>query len=599
MTAEDDSRQLELLLKGDDPLGVIGSPSSTAQLTMDIVKTAVERNLVGELAMFQFTQDDTPHYALGQITEVQLRNVWHEDHTMRSLIRQRGAVDAVSERQDTHTGQMVTSAVFCDSTGGSQRYEPSALGTVPATGTTIHRVTDPILQDLLSSYREQLFYLGNVYGSEPRLPMWFKHFDRGPDGAGEAYHMGIFGKTGSGKSVLAKMLLLGYSRYPKMSLLVLDPQGEFAKDVREGAISGPDFSLPFGDLAKTNFDKDAEVLSVQDMVMDRWELFQEVLYESRFFAELTVPKGDNRLEGCIVLADRLKKRQGINLHSLHTRESFDAAWNLLGEDSVQQRIYKSAQPRERLKEAHQDASADEFFRAHWEPVTKLFSRRSGAKLIESVLNALFDPQNQQKRLLVIDLSGENIQGLFWNEKIQSMMIRRLLQGIRGTAERSYREGQSLNALVVIDEAHRFAPRGRIDKDAEASEVRKELVDAARTTRKYGLGWLFISQTLSSIHTEILQQLRIMFFGFGLGLGQEFQSLRELVGSSGSALDLYQRFLDPHSAFDIDSRRYSFMTIGPVSPLSFSGTPLFLNVFNTLDSFMKANDLTDRDPSRLV
>ena len=103
-----------------------------------------------------------------------------------------------------------------------------------------------------------------------------------------------------------------------------------------------------------------------------------------------------------------------------------------------------------------------------------------------------------------------------------------------------------------------------------------------------MGWLFISQTLSSLHSEILQQLRIFFFGFGLGLGQEFQSLRQLVGSSGTALDLYQLFRDPHSAFDTMSRQYSFMTIGPVSPLSFSGSPLFLNAFNTVEAFMEAN-----------
>jgi len=102
--------------------------------------------------------------------------------------------------------------------------------------------------------------------------------------------------------------------------------------------------------------------------------------------------------------------------------------------------------------------------------------------------------------------------------------------------------------------------------------------------------MFISQTLASLDAEILQQLRIFFFGFGLGLGQEFQSLKQLVGSTGTALDLYQLFRDPHSAFDARSRQYSFMTIGPVSPLSFSGTPLFLNAFNTVDEFLKANGL---------
>jgi hypothetical protein len=35
-----------------------------------------------------------------------------------------------------------------------------------------------------------------------------------------------------------------------------------------------------------------------------------------------------------------------------------------------------------------------------------------------------------------------------------------------------------------------------------------------------------------------------------------------------------------------------MTIGPVSPLSFSGTPLFLNAFNKEENFLEANNLSD-------
>src|SRR5258708_32491077 len=123
---------LEQLLDATERFGVIGSPSSTLQLALDILGGAVGRKLVGELALFRFLQDSAPHYALGQITEIKLRNIWHEDATMRSLIRQRGRVDAVSERQDTHLGEMTVSAVFAT---GKKNYEPSFLGTVPCTGT--------------------------------------------------------------------------------------------------------------------------------------------------------------------------------------------------------------------------------------------------------------------------------------------------------------------------------------------------------------------------------------------------------------------------------------------------------------------------------
>ena len=215
----------DLMDLSPDRIGMIGSPSSTSELSLDILETAVTKKLLGELALFRFSQDGKPHYALGQITEVKLRNIWLEDPTMRSLARQRGQVNPISGQQDTHLGDMTVSAVF---SGEGNRFEPSILGTVPATGTFIHLATDQILDRLLERYRDEIFYLGYVYGSTPKLPLWFKHFGAGPHGAGEAYHIGIFGKTGSGKSVLAKMIVLAYSRYKNMGIFILDPQGEFA-----------------------------------------------------------------------------------------------------------------------------------------------------------------------------------------------------------------------------------------------------------------------------------------------------------------------------------------------------------------------------------
>ncbi|MGQ9627647.1 MAG: ATP-binding protein [Anaerolineae bacterium] len=606
-----DRENLFQLVDAAERIGVIGSPSSTTELALDIMAGAVSKKLVGELALFRYMQDGHYHYALGQITEVTLRNIWHEDPTMRSLIRQRGRVEAVSERQDTHQGEMTVSAVFSEE---ANNYRPSILGTVPATGTPIHLVNDDVLQKLLSPYQSQLFYLGHVYGSKPKLPLWFKHFDVGPDGAGEAYHLGIFGKTGSGKSVLAKIILLAYARYPKMALLVIDPQGEFAKDAR-GQVSG-EFHLPMREILQ-RLHKETEIYSVRDLVLDRWELFAQILYESPFFEQLTIPTGENRRLAAETLADRLKREQ-IRLKNLHKRESFDKAWKLLGQEQVQKIFYRSGSPRTRFQSVYEEADQAHFYNAYWKPVAELFREdRSGAQKVESILFKLFNPEQDRRPLVIIDLSAEQVaenaqrdisdsplfgggseQGatptIFWNEIIQALVIKRLLQGIRTAAEGAYREDRSLNTMVLIDEAHRLAPCEDPGKE-ELKAVRDIFIDATRTTRKYGVGWMFISQTLSSLHREIVGQLRIFFFGFGLGMGSEFRALSELVGGRGKALELYQLFRDPHSAFDVASREYSFMTIGPVSPLSFAGTPLFFNAFNSPEDFLKANGLLDPIP----
>lgn len=594
----------ELISKAEN-IGVIGSPSTTTELGLDILARAVNKKLVGELAFFQYPQENGLNYALGQITEVKLRNIWHEDPTMRSLIRQRGKVDAVSERQDTHQGEMIVSAVFANS---QNSYQPSMLGTVPATGTPIYLANDELLQELLSRYQSQIFYLGHVYGSTPKLPLWFKHFERGGDGAGEAYHIGVFGKTGSGKSVLAKQILLAYSRYPKMGLLVIDPQGEFSKDV-QGKYSG-EYQLPIREVLQ-RMKKEIRVYSVRDLILDRWNLFSQILFESPFFEQLSIPKGDNRQLAAETLGDRLE-RAGITLKNLCKRESFDKAWELLGEEKTQKVFYRTPGSRDRFNSMYEEADVNHFYSAYWKPVTQLFrDDRKGALKVEKILFDLFNLERPNRPLVVIDLSQEQAGGtnhadvstlplfggeestddtkLFWNDTIQALVIRRLLEGIRFSAERAFRSGDNLNTLVLLDEAHRLAPREDPNND-ELRAVRNIFIDAVRTTRKYGVGWMFISQTLSSLHREIIGQLRIFFFGFGLGMGSEFKALSELVGGRSKALDLYQLFRDPHSSFDIASREYSFMTIGPVSPLSFAGTPLFLNAFTDVQEFREANGL---------
>ncbi len=580
----DERTNIEQLISISERIGTIGSPSSTSELSLDILGTAVNKKLLGELALFRFSQDGKPHYSLGQITEVQLRNIWLEDPTMRSLARQRGQVNPVSGQQDTHLGDMTVSAVFSDD---GNRFEPSILGTVPATGTSIHLATDQILDRLLERYRDEIFYLGHVYGSTPKLPLWFKHFGTGPHGAGEAYHIGIFGKTGSGKSVLAKMILLAYARYADMAIFVIDPQGEFSKDVR-GEVRAEGFPLNLSDVL-LQLNKEVIIRSVRELVLDRWDLFSEILYESPFFERLSIPKGENRRIASEILAERLQ-RAHITLENLYERQSFNRAWQILGDGNVQMQFYRTQQSRDRFSTVYQEANQDEFFNNYWGRITELFRRnRRGAISVDSLIQQTFDLSRTRRPVVVIDLSREMAEGLFWNDTVQALVIKRLLDGLTYSAEGAYRENRFLNTLVILDEAHRLAPREKIENEKQES-VRLSLLDAVRTTRKYGLGWMFISQTLSSLHREIIGQLRIFFFGFGLALGTEFQALGEIIGGDPNALKLYQSFRDPHSAFDIASRQYTFMTTGPVSPLSFAGTPLFLTAFNTPDEFLRMNRL---------
>jgi len=584
-----EKENINQLISSAERIGTIGSPSSTGELSLDILGTAVKKKLVGELAFFTFLQDGNPNYALGQITEIQLRNIWLEGPTMRSLVRQRGLVNPVSEQQDTHLGQMIISAVFSNE---SDKFEPSLLGTVPATGTFIKLATDQILDCLLERYRDEIFYLGKVYGSAPKLPLWFKHFGTGPHGAGEAYHIGFFGKTGSGKSVLAMMAIIAYARYSNMGIFILDPQGQFALSLKNKEEISDMIHILNSDVLES-FGRKHKIFDLKNLRLDRWEIFTELLREYRFFFKLGIKSFEYQDIVADDIVEFLRKESSIRLDNLD-RVALKKVLEYL--HKAIEKIYGQKSGIERVKkfieETLEDLQNDKLSSiiSNWEKVSKFFTAGDDKKTPEQIVWQSLYPDDRP--IIVIDLSQkpDEVEQHIWDSKIKPLLIDRFIQAITTMAEVAYqkKEQGNLNTLVLIDEAHRLAPREK-QANERNEKIKNRLIDATRTTRKYGLGWIFISTTLSSLHREIIGQLRILFFGFGLAFGPEFISLREYVGDP-KALKLYQSFRDPHSAFDIESRQYAFMTIGPISPLSFAGTPLFFTAFNTPRDFLKNNRL---------
>ena len=586
-------KKINYYLNNSSIIGTIGSPSSTIELALDILESSVTRQLVGELAIFKYLQDSKNHYAIGQIIEITLKNFLLEDPTIKSVARKRGSVNPISGIQDVHIGKLLCSAIF---TSSDDLVEPSLLGTVPPTGTYVYQVNDDILSTILEKQKNSLLYLGNSYGSKTKLPMWFKHFDYGENGAGEAYHLGIFGITGSGKSTLAKMILTAYSKFRQMGLLVLDPVGEFSKAFANDNSSSTEREYQNSD---SNFNmkkimnflnKQVVPINVRNLVLDRWSLFEEILLESQIFHRLTI-KGPNK--GYAVDALIPKLRNKTTLTKLIKRESFDVFMNELRKEEIQLLIFSTPEPRKRLNNlvsSMDTRNLDNLYSEYWVPICSLFEDRPDAITIDELLEKF---TSKLKPLIVVDLSEQtahNMELRYWNETIQSLILKRLLKGLVSLGEKTWQKNTSLNTLVVLDEAHRYARKDEFS-DSNLEQLRLTLLDAVRTTRKYGLGWLFISTSLSSIHRDILQQLRIMFFGFGLSLGNDLVTLRELV-SDEKAIDLYRTFTDPASSFNSKTRKYSFMTQGPVSPLSFSGAPFFFNAFNP-NSFITENKLENK------
>lgn len=606
----------------EKPVAVLGSPSDTIELTADILDSAKEENLLGSMLYLETQQNQRPLIITGQITEINLRNRWHEHDTMRNLIKERGQIPYFSGKQDTRTANITVGAVFSSTLkdDGTSDWMSESLGNVPSTGMPFRRITKDLLDELLKNYQEDTLEFGYSYGDDRiMLPMYSKHFgymEKG--GQGEAYHSLIVGKTGSGKSTLAKMMIAGYSRHKDMGILIIDPKGEFSNEASGREVG--DAGLPLLQIFQ-GYGREIKRLGVSSIQLENWDIWEDIAISSKLYKNANVKKADNGIDFINILKDVISKCD-IKLTQLHSKDSLDKIlkWIIDNEqdDPVLNAVYKGKGDIKTLYNEIRDIleKDDHRFRKIWNSIASLFKESKGDKerhKIWSIVSDMVDPQQgKSKPIYVIDLSipgnrqeletlfevngKDNAEGgdtKFFDEtlqkKILSYVVDKITRASEDRVEKMHRNGvkDNANTLVVFDEAHRFVPS---HKPSDKSDVilKEKLITSVRETRKYGLGWMFIDQTIGGIDKQITQQVRLAYFGFGLSMGSELDRLKELVGGDSRDVRLYQSFRDPASYGSGEKKRYPWMAVGPVSPMS-SMRPLFFNALSG-EHFVDINNL---------
>jgi uncharacterized protein DUF87 len=572
-----------------EDVAVIGSPSTNVQLTLDLLQEATEDRLVGALTAFQAVQNGVPIVSVGQIVGLELRNRWHEDAVFRNLVKRTGEIPPITNRQDTRVADLVVGATFRQN---GSAFEPDVLGMIPPTGTRVSRVDQALLDRLLAVYRDEIVYLGRAYANQVMYPMWFKHFDRGVGGAGEAYHIGVFGKTGSGKTGLAKMMLSAYARHPELGILVIDPQGEFSLELAGTRVGQQGLPL---DAIMQRLGRQIQLFRISDIQLDDWASFEDMMVSLGFCEELTVTHPESAGRAAEVIHNALE-RQPLRLDALGTVAVMQAALTALVAPQNLTYVFATNAPQQRLQNRIQDILANrlqEVFANKWQPITNLFAAGPGRRRVFGIVQDLMGTAGQTgpRPVVVVDLSSRNNPARIWSEELERRLLGKLLSVLVAQSGNVLAARQSANVLVVLDEAHRHAPSGRLE-DEYAERLRAQLRRAVRETRKFGVGWFFISLTLGGLDAEVVQQLRILAFGFGLAMGSEFDRLRDFVGGDDRALSLYQSFRDPQSFPREDLREFPFMAVGPLSPLAFSGKPVFFSPFTDWNEFVRVNALPD-------
>lgn len=198
-------------------------------------------------------------------------------------------------------------------------------------------------------------------------------------------------------------------------------------------------------------------------------------------------------------------------------------------------------------------------------------------------------------VLILDMSSKGMPGMeealeeatlrayeiLEKDSVKAAVLRNLFLTLKRASEDKFRQGTNLNTLIVLDEAWRYAaPTSKMEEE-ELLLLSKDLAGYARDTRKFGIGWLYISQSTRSVNLDIWDQMSIRLFGYGLS-GADLEKMGEIVDDK-SLLRLYKANGNPRS-----TGVYPFMMTGPVSPLAANSTPVMLNVFTNFQAFRDDN-----------
>jgi hypothetical protein len=371
-------------------------------------------------------------------------------------------------------------------------------------------------------------------------------------------------------------MILGYAQNNEhMSILILDPQEQFYNDVNVL----PD-DKKFEDKIK-NIGMQYEKYNVPEEIAlpNNAKVFSELLLDYGFikvaFDILTAEKLEAMREAIERYMETRIDNGHINLSSnpdqlLSQMLNYFLNENEEDKDPLKS-VYSVKSKREEIKDnIRKTLNSGVKAKAIWKNVTSLFSEQNKISLRKIVDKIVCEKGN----VIVLNISGRKAQrGM---DDLQTLYVKIIEDTIKEKGAELYSKGQQANSLVVLDEAHRFI--STYSYDEKIKELTISIIDAVRTTRKYGIGYMFITQTIESLHEEIRRQIRIFAFGYGLTSGSEFAKIKDIINDD-SAAKFYRSFIDPSS-----NKKFPFMFFGPISPLSFTGAPLFIEMSKELTSF---------------
>lgn len=595
------------------PVAITGSPNSVTDVTFDVRATHLKTPLLGTLLSLQVpiqaeNGNTSELLVLGQVASIEMKNRWHEDPALKNYIKLHGRLPHLTEIGDTTTGRLQIVGAYRTVAGGEDsHYEKTRLPVPPGSGLGIIRVDAHIIDGIMSRDFGYAF-LGNFYGTDNvPAPVYVRHFgDFDEGGSGEAYMGGVFGPSGSGKSVIAASLIALWAHNPTMGVLILDPQSEFSENAfARGTAFDFDFHDMLGKASQQRFDAARDIVRLDQLRLEGTEIFVQVLGEKGFFEKLGLSsqKRQEAMESVIKLLEDLSESK---------------AWDVGMDWTTVEQVIVSSPARGRNQQPAQEPFSNAFAAAAasayvansrpgktqefltswndqgrslskiWNDTVQLFSERGPNGESRISVRSILEDTVLKGKIKILDL---NPMAISMGQHFKLYLMDFVFKRLRQISHIHYRSGKPGNSLIVLDEAGRYIPQDPGDDDKLRSLCR-QLTESVKEMRKMRCGFMFITQTITEIQKEIFRNLHFRIYGVGLGVGADADHIKAREGDD--AYELYRALPDPRL-----SKTFSFMVGGVLLALGSSGRPMVIEGFSSGQAVLDANKhLLVRQPSTL-
>jgi hypothetical protein len=545
-------------------IGVTSAPNTTETIKLHILAKERDNALEGNLVTITINRNGTELLILAQITSLVTNNKWHEKDEYASVITTRGSLPFMSEKADVTSGEAAVVGAYKRVSG---KWVQMPLAIPIGTGLEVVVATPGLIRAIVAdTCTGNSFYVGRAYGTDNvYAPLDLRHYGKDAQGHGEAYMGGIFGPSGSGKSVMTATMLAGFSRNKDMGILLVDPQGEFRAD----KMKKPGFDFSFHEMltkcSEGKFIVKEHALGLSNLLIRDVPLFIEVLRHNGFLQPML--KGSNKTPQAYenleeYAANTLKlTEKGAALRW----EAIQIANPSFFDDLAILCARTYTKEEERQEDLRKKLTANRVeMGVRWNDAVSMFendgTKKDVAHIIEEVLT--------KGKIYILDVSPENGDN---DDTYKRIVLKYIMSKLKQVATILFKasSGATTNALIVLDEAHLFAGGGH-EEGSVANDLSTELSRAIAMMRKLNCGILLSTQFISQLRKDIFRQLHYRIYATGL-IGSDKLMMEEKEG--GESVELYEKLPQPQK-----SKRYCYMVGGNIGCLGTTGRPLIIEGF---------------------